>query len=50
MGREGWGRAGWVGAGREWKQTAATEKEAIIEQQTNTVRRVLDSNLGLSDE
>ena len=39
-----------MGAGREWKQTAATEKEAIIEQQTNTVRRVLDSNLGLSDE
>ena len=40
------GRAGQ--GGRE--QTAATEKEAIIEQQTNTVRRVLDSNIGLSDE
>ena len=50
MGRAGWGRAGWVRAGREWKQTAMAEKEAIIAQQTNTVRRVLDSNLGLSDE
>ena len=47
QGNVGLGKAG---EGREWEQTATAEKEVIIEQQTNTVRRVLDSNLGLSDE
>ena len=34
----------------EETQRANTEKEAIMEQQASTVKRVLDSNLELSDE